>query len=128
MKVLIVDDDALLLKALGHHLEAEKHKVISARDGTIAEKLLVAKKPDLVICDLLMPNQTGVGFIKRLREHYKLQIPVIVISTLDNGDLITLYTSSVNIEFIAKPIDFRGLSERVAHYNNILQLNCKRKR
>ncbi len=59
-KILIVDDEAALLKVYAEELSAEGHEVVSARDGKEALKLLSAEKPQLVIMDIRMPQMDGV--------------------------------------------------------------------
>jgi len=67
-KILIVEDDKLLIKALGAKLREEKFDVFEAYDG--AEGLVMAKKhkPDLMLCDINMPKMDGLTMLKEMRQ------------------------------------------------------------
>ncbi|MGB2580556.1 MAG: response regulator [Minisyncoccia bacterium] len=90
-KILIVDDDKILSKILRDGLVAGgqgKYEVFSAFDGEEGFEVALREKPDLIMTDLMMPNVTGIEFLKRLRaEDWGKDIPVIMetqLSDLEN--------------------------------------------
>ncbi len=122
MKILVVDDDALILRSLSSHLAEEGHEVITAKDGAEANDRMEneRQRPDLVICDLLMPNISGLTFMTILRNFHNYSIPVIVISSLQKGELLAAQAGFSEIDFIAKPFSFQDLSEKVNKHNKKL--------
>jgi DNA-binding response OmpR family regulator len=119
MNILVIDDDALVLKSLSQRLTDEGHSVDTARDGGLAnDKIENAKTPpDLIICDLLMPNFSGLTFMSMLRNFHNYSIPVIVISSLQQGELLAAQAGFPNIDFLAKPFAFEEITKRVEKYN-----------
>lgn len=122
MKILVVDDDALILRSLSSHLAEEGHEVITAKDGAEANDRMEneRRRPDLVICDLLMPNISGLTFMTILRNFHNYSIPVIVISSLPKGELLAAQAGFNEIDFIAKPFSFQDLTEKVNKHNKKL--------
>jgi len=118
MKILVVDDDPLIRKSFQHILSLEGHEVMIAEDGLVASEQLAKQIPEIIICDMLMPEVSGLSFIKMLREHLHFDIPVIIISTLDKGDIIAANLGLKNIDFMPKPILFADLIQKVKNYSN----------
>ena len=84
-KVLIVEDDNILQKAIHAALKAEGYEVIQAFDGEEGFKKIKKEKPDLVILDLLMPVQPGEWVLKQMCEKKIIDdYPVIVLSVKKN--------------------------------------------
>ena len=85
-KVLIVEDEEFLLRAVKDNLEAEHCTVDTAKDGDEAIKLIQTNRPDLILLDLLMPKRDGFYVLEEVKKNpeWKL-IPIIVLSNL-GGD------------------------------------------
>jgi len=81
--VLVVDDEKDIVEFLTQLLEDNDYRVSSASDGVEAMELVTNEKPDLILLDLQMPEETGTGLYRKLqhKKEYK-SIPVIVISGL----------------------------------------------
>ena len=77
-RILVVDDDPALLRALRINLTARGYTVDLARDGTTALAAATKHPPDLMIVDLGLPDMDGVDVIGGVRGW--LQVPVIVLS------------------------------------------------
>jgi two-component system sensor histidine kinase ChiS len=117
MNILIVDDDALVVKALSTHLADEGHIVRSAKDGSEANDFMENEnKPDLIILDLLMPNISGLTFMTILRNFHHYSIPVIVISSLQKGDILAAQAGFSGIDFVAKPFSFEEITQKVNNH------------
>lgn len=67
-KVLIVDDDPLLLNEISELLDARGHRVIGALDGVEAIRLVLSEQPDIVIADVILPESDGIEVARRTRE------------------------------------------------------------
>src|ERR1035437_2692149 len=117
MKILVVDDDALIRRSLQFMLSKEGHEVKIAKDGLEANEQLENQIPELIICDLMMPECSGVTFISMLREKLHYDIPVIIISTLDKGDVISRNLGLKNIDFMSKPIHTEDLIQKINNYS-----------
>jgi two-component system, cell cycle response regulator DivK len=86
--VLVVDDEKENLTYVGTLLEDNGYDVVTAGDGKEALEAARDKKPDLVVLDLMMPNQTGTDFYRNLSKEKELKnVPVIVVSGLAGRDL-----------------------------------------
>jgi DNA-binding response OmpR family regulator len=67
MKILVIDDDVLLLRTISRILLAEGHEVLTAPEGERGMTLFHQQSPELVITDIFMPNQEGLETILTLR-------------------------------------------------------------
>lgn len=77
--ILLIDDDELVQRTLAHALQAAGHDVHTARDGREGLAKMSTSRPDLVITDVIMPNQEGIETIMELRKR-DARIPIIAIS------------------------------------------------
>ncbi|HEU4717217.1 MAG TPA: response regulator [Bacteroidia bacterium] len=118
MKILLIDDDALVLRSLSHQLAEEGYHVDTAKDGAEAVDYIEKEKtrPDLIICDLLMPGISGLTFISLLRNFHNFSIPVIVISSLDKGYFLSQQAGIPGTDFLPKPVEFSLLSGKIKKY------------
>lgn len=79
-KVLIIDDSGFQRKIITSILEAEGNTVLTAENGRAGFDIAVKESPDLIICDLLMPELDGYGLLRLVRDH-KLAIPVLILTS-----------------------------------------------
>jgi CheY-like chemotaxis protein len=77
--ILIIEDDKDLRKFLARLLERENHYILEAENGLEAATIVKSIQPDIVITDIIMPEQDGIGTINMLREKYP-EIKIIAIS------------------------------------------------
>lgn len=101
-KVLVVDDDPIIVKYLVNVLTDNGYETCTASDGNKAYEVLEAEKPDLITLDLEMPDEWGPRFYRKMskKEEYK-KIPIIVVSGLASRQLAI---KNVVANF-AKPFD-----------------------
>ena len=78
MKILVVDDEALIRNVVKEYLEAEHFKVDEAGDGDEAIKLVNNKDYDLIVLDIMMPKKDGFQTMKEIKKIKN--IPVIMLS------------------------------------------------
>jgi CheY-like chemotaxis protein len=108
--VLVVDDEPDVRTFLVAVLKKRGYTTFSAGDGREAFTVLQREKPDLVILDLQMPNQTGTDFYRRLTKDKELcHTPVIVVSGLAGRHLAVREPVAV----FDKPIDPDEFGETV---------------
>jgi two-component system KDP operon response regulator KdpE len=79
LKILVVDDEPPIRKLLRMGLTSQGYQVLEAPNGKAALELL-AKKPDLVILDLGLPDIDGLELLRRIR-HRQENLPVVVLSS-----------------------------------------------
>ena len=100
-KILIVDDDAVVVKYLKTLLEDHGYDTCTAADSKEALAMVHKEKPDLITLDLEMPGEWGPRFYRKLRREKSLRdTPVVVISGID-GD----HAVRDAVAFLAKPFD-----------------------
>ena len=85
--ILVVDDDERLRKMLSFFFKKKGFKVVSAKDGIAALKILGRLRPDMILLDLAMPDMDGFELCRRIKEDTLMgDIPLIAISALSAAD------------------------------------------
>lgn len=82
-KVLVVEDEATLQKALNDVLIQEGYDVLSALDGVSGLDLALKEEPDLILLDIILPKMDGFEVLKKLKEKDS-QIPIIILTNLSD--------------------------------------------
>ncbi len=100
-KILIIDDDPVVVKYLKNLFEDNGYATCEANSSAEGLQLVQAERPDLITLDLEMPGEWGPRFYRKLRQNKTLrETPVIVISGID-GD----HAVKDAVAFVAKPFD-----------------------
>lgn len=88
-KILFIEDEPHLQKAVGEVLKQEGFEILSALDGEEGLNLVKKEKPDLVLLDLILPKKDGFEVLKEMKADEKLKgIPVIILTNLEGtGDV-----------------------------------------
>ncbi len=87
VKILIADDEEILLRKLSSIMEAEGFTVIQARNGNEAIKIAQRSYPDIIILDLLMPFNDGFKTLQKLRSYdWCKEVPIIILTNLKATD------------------------------------------
>ncbi|MCP3931312.1 MAG: response regulator [Bacteroidetes bacterium] len=113
MKVLLCEDEKILLAAIEYHLRKENIEVISAMDGEEAMQKIRQERPTLIIADILMPKMTGLDLVHFVRKEMKSSLPILVISALEYDDIVLKAFQLGANDFIAKPFKPSELVLRV---------------
>lgn len=88
MRIMIADDDPILLLALTKQLTQRGHKIFTARDAMQAVMVTMRELPDVILLDIGMPAGTGFEALKRLQASTKTAvIPVVIITSDGNPEL-----------------------------------------
>ena len=110
-RVLIVDDEPQILRALRINLAARQYDVVTADDGNGALHKTADEHPDLVILDLGLPDLDGVEVIRTLRAW--TPVPIIVLSgRTDSGDKVDALDAGAD-DYVTKPFSVDELLARV---------------
>lgn len=113
MKILVCEDDYMMIKAIQHKLKSEGYEVDVATDGNQASEMINQTAYDLIMTDLLMPFVGGLELINKIRNDLHLKIPIIVLSTLSNEDSIIEAFKLGADDYITKPFSPNEVSIRV---------------
>ncbi|RZL50794.1 MAG: response regulator [Pedobacter sp.] len=117
MKILIAEDDELMLKTLELRLKKDGHEVIVSSDGRDALLKIQQNDLDLVISDIMMPYVSGLEIISFLAEHAQTKkIPIIVLSGMGQEDIVLEAFQLGADDFITKPFSPSELSVRVKRF------------
>ncbi|ATW51065.1 response regulator [Streptomyces xantholiticus] len=108
-RVLVVDDEPQIVRALVINLRARKYEVDSAPDGATALELAAARHPDVVVLDLGLPDMDGVEVIKGLRSWTR--VPVLVLSARHSSDEKVEALDAGADDYVTKPF---GMDELLA--------------
>jgi two-component system alkaline phosphatase synthesis response regulator PhoP len=86
-KVLLVEDDLAVVRALEKKLKQAGFLVLLAPDGAKGLRLALLEHPDVVLLDIIMPRMDGVTMLKKLRQNsWGKKVPVIILTNLTNPD------------------------------------------
>ncbi len=86
-KILLIEDDYLLLEMYAITLSGEGYSVVKASDGALGLDMIKEERPDLVLLDLSMPSVSGFQVLDELKQRHD-ETPVIVISNTDEATAI----------------------------------------
>ena len=113
--VLVADDDAWILRMVATVLEKRGYTVETAVDGEDALERALARTPDLLITDVMMPKLDGWSLVRQLRAHPELaMLPVIFLTALSSeDDRIRGFRLGAD-DYVSKPFRFEELDLRVA--------------
>jgi CheY-like chemotaxis protein len=118
-KILVVDDEPIVVKTLRAVLEFNGYEVIVARDGEEAGRIALMNPPDLIILDVVMPNMDGYAFLIAFKELRELKadippIPVIVMTGREDVQAKELMGAEKIKGYLVKPFDNNELLEMVS--------------
>jgi len=114
-KVLVVDDESDILDLLKYNLAKEGYDVKTSTDGRKAVEIARSYHPDLVLLDIMMPNQDGVETCRQLREIPELSNSFIIFLTARSEEYSEVAAFDVGADdYITKPIKPRALMSRIS--------------
>ncbi len=110
-RVLVVEDDPQLVRALVINLHARHYGVDAAPDGATALRLAAARQPDVVLLDLGLPDMDGVDIIKGVRGWSR--VPILVLSARQASDEKVAALDAGADDYITKPFSMDELLARL---------------
>lgn len=113
-KILLVDDNASILKAEKEILKDFDFEILEAMDGAEAIKIVNSEKPFLVFLDLMLPTINGDAVCRYIKENPQLKdISVIIVTAKDDPDYLERCFRSGCDAYVVKPIDGDDLVKKV---------------
>jgi CheY-like chemotaxis protein len=115
-KILIIEDELPMLKALSDKFSREGFSVLEARNGEEGLDLALKTKPDLIVLDLFMPVMDGKAMMEKLRQdEWGKRVPIIILTNLNPDDktLNEIMASGPSYYFIKSKWQLEDLTEKV---------------
>ena len=113
-RILLVDDQAQNRDMLGRRLERRGYEVVLRESAVGVEEAIAAQGIELVLLDWMMPERSGADALEGIRARFDAEhVPVIVVTALDDGDIVSKALEGGANDYITKPIDLRVLTARV---------------
>lgn len=125
--VLCIEDEADIRKELVFGLSKFSFKVMSAGSGEEALSLLSAERPDLILCDVLMPGFGGLELLKRIRATmpHLNSTPFLFLSALADRSHILQGLKLGADDYLTKPIDFDLLETKITRKMELVERSRK---
>jgi len=113
MKILVAEDEPMLLKTIELKLKKEGYEVITTHDGREAIAKIEELSPDLVISDIMMPYASGLEITALVKQKLDKQIPIIILSAMEQEKVVMEAFELGADDYITKPFSLNELSIRV---------------
>ena len=118
-KVLVVDDSLSVRKVVERALVAKQLDVVSAASGTEAIAQIEREEPDLVVCDVVMPDRDGYEICRFVKSHPRLgRTPVLLISGIVNASVLEQAAEARSDDVLRKPFEAAELVRKVSELLN----------
>ena len=110
-RILVIDDDALLVRLIEHNLSQLKVEVLKAYSGYEGISLVHTRQPDLVILDIVLPDIDGWEVLQRIRQIST--VPILMLTVKEHEEDIVLALDHGADDYCTKPVGMRELIARV---------------
>jgi len=113
-KIMLIEDEAPIREMLRYALEKNNYLVIEAEDATSARKILLTERPDLMIIDWMMPGESGVEFIRRLKkdELWKETPTMMLTARAEEMDKVKGLENGAD-DYMTKPVAIKEFLARI---------------
>jgi DNA-binding response OmpR family regulator len=116
-KVLVIDDEPMVVKMVQDVLISRGHDVYTAPEGYDGLLKAISEKPDLILLDVVMPGLDGHDVMKRLKKDERTKdIPVVYLSAIGDFNEQLHSMEDGSIDYITKPIKPSELADKVDNY------------
>lgn len=127
-KILIIEDDAILRENTAEFIKGQNFEVFTAEDGLIGVQETLKHLPDLILCDISMPNMNGYDFYKTIKQiKATATIPLIFFSAKTEKEDIRAAMQLGADDYMTKPFSFHELlkviNTRLAKYDTLKQIS-----
>ena len=110
-RILVVEDDPGIVRAVKAYLEQEGFDVAVAADGLLALKAALTETPTLIVLDWMLPSLDGLEFMRRLRQEQRTPVIMLTARTEENDRILGLELGAD--DYVTKPFSPRELVARV---------------
>ena len=115
MRILVAEDEPILLRIIEMRLKKDGHEVIISKDGREALARIEELAPDLIIADIMMPFASGLEIVGAVKKR-SVSIPVIILSAMDQENVVLEAFQLGADDYITKPFSLNELSVRVKKF------------
>lgn len=119
MKILVAEDEPLMLKTIELKLKKDGHEVITCNDGKEAMLKLQQDLPDLIITDIMLPYTSGLEIVEAVKKNTSKSIPIIVLSAMGQEKTVEEAFSLGADDYVTKPFSLSELSMRVKRFQRV---------
>jgi len=126
-RLLLIDDEPKLLQSLTMIFEGEGYDVDTARLGADGERMFHQGKYDLVLTDLMMPDQTGIDLMKKILEHDP-EASIMLMTAYGTVETAVEAMKVGALDYISKPFSVEEITLRVARIIDSLRVKKENKR
>jgi AmiR/NasT family two-component response regulator len=102
-RILVVDDDRLVLSTLSMGLERAGFAILRASSGDEAVQICKQERPDLILMDIRMPGISGLEAVQRI--HASVEVPVIFLSAYDDIETVEQAVNQGGLGYLVKPVE-----------------------
>ena len=125
-KILAIDDDASVCEFYEHGLKMLGYDVSCAMSAGKAREALKGPLPDLILMDIMMPDQDGISLTRDLRHETRTsKIPIIVVSGLADAGTLNDALLFGAVDYVVKPIDIDALGAKIERVFAALEKRSK---
>ncbi len=110
-KLLLVDDEPIILKGLKYSLSQEGYEIDTAEDGAIAYEKAINNDYDLIVLDLMLPKMDGLEVCRKVRE--KSMVPIIILTAKGEDTSKVLGLEYGADDYLTKPFNILELKARI---------------
>ena len=114
-KILVIDDDASSLELMEAMLVPNGYEIITANDGSKAVAIIIEKKPDLILLDIMMPGLDGYSTLTKIKGNKTIsKIPVVMLTAMGfqlNKELALRFGA---VGYITKPVELAELLKTIS--------------
>lgn len=115
MKILVAEDEPILLKTIELRLKKDGYEVMTSVNGREALARIDTEQPDLIIADIMMPFASGLEIVAAVKKR-ALAIPVIILSAMEQENVVLEAFQLGADDYITKPFSLNELSVRVKRF------------
>lgn len=112
-KILLAEDDEMLISLLSFRLKKEGYELITVKDGREAKEKIQSEQPDLIVSDIMMPFVSGLEIIGFVKNELNQKTPVIILSTAGQEKTVLEAFNLGADDFISKPFSPNELVIRI---------------
>lgn len=113
MRILVAEDEPMLLKTIELKLKKEGYDVIATSDGRQAMTAIEESDPDMVITDIMMPYASGLEIISHVRQKIPRKIPIIILTAMEQEKVVMEAFELGADDYVTKPFSLNELVMRV---------------